>query len=89
MRKSGTYSLEELISDVDGSEAYRFSDETVSSVAGNSWEGAQEVPNPAITWTVEDCDHEDDDLAISLEAYAVLLERARRHCEGCSGTCGR
>jgi hypothetical protein len=89
MRESGNYTLEELVSDIDGSEAYRFSDDTVSELLGDSWSSAQEVPNPAIQWTVDDCDHEDDDLAISLEAYALLVNRGRAHCEGCAGDCGR
>lgn len=88
MRESGRYMLEELISDIDGSEAYRFTADTVSGAAGNSWEGAQDEPNPAIQWTVDDCDHEDDDLAISVEAYALLVSRARTCCEACPG-CNR
>lgn len=88
MREPGNYTLEELTSDIDGSEAYRFSADTVSGLLGDSWESAQEVPNPAIQWTVDDLD-DDDDLSISLEAYASLVNRARTHCPGCDGGCNR
>lgn len=91
MRESGIYGLEDLISDVDGSQAYRPTEHAVTELAAESWEMQGWHPaREEITWVCED-DLEDDDLDICItrEAWAVFYARTRAHCEGCSGECGR
>lgn len=89
MRESGVYGLEELISDVDGSDAYRYSEGAVSGMAAGSWANAQVEPDPGITWVADDLDDDDLDICITREAWAIFYARTRAHCEGCSGECGR
>jgi hypothetical protein len=86
MRDPGTYGLEELISDVDGSEAYRYSDQVVSGLAGGSWAASQVEPDPDIEWVAVDGDDPDTDVAMSLELYRRLLTDAAvgRKYAGCS-----
>jgi hypothetical protein len=36
-----------------------------------------------------DDDPDDLELSITPEALAILVTRARAHCPGCSGECGR
>lgn len=86
MRNSGDYSLEELVSDIDGSHAYRVTD---PDTAG-SWERAQVVPDSDIQWTCEPDDESDDlDFAMTAETLAILVRRGAAHCAGCPGACGR
>ena len=86
MRNSGTYELEELVSDIDGSTAYRIAD---PDTAG-SWERAKRVPSADIQWTCEDDDESDDlEISITATALAILVSRAGSHCPGCPGECGR
>lgn len=88
MREPGVYGLEELISDVDGSEAYRPMAEAVSEWAGGSWEMQGWHPaREEITWVCEeDLDDDDLDIAMTLEAYAHLMGLAQtgRLYTGCS-----
>lgn len=86
MRKPGTYQLEELVSDIDGSTAYRIPD---PDTAG-SWERAQVEPDTGITWVAVDDDGPDDlEIGISPETLAILVNRGRVHCLGCTGECDR
>lgn len=86
MRNSGVYDFEELLSVVDGSNAYRFGAEQVDHAAAES----RNTPDdgPEMTWTVED-DEDDLEFSITPTALASLVNRARAHCPGCPGTCGR
>jgi len=87
MRESGIYSFEELVSDVDGSEAFRWGADSVRTSMAESWDASQES-GPEMAWSVED-DDDDLELSITPRALAVLVTRGRTHCEGCAGTCGR
>lgn len=85
MRNPGTYELQELTSDIDGSTAYRIAD---PDTAG-SWERAQRVPSADIQWSAETDDESDDlELSITATALVILVERAGRHCPSCEG-CAR
>lgn len=89
MREPGNYPLDELISDIDGSTAYRVRPDLANDAMADSWDAALIEPDPGIEWTVDD---EPDDLEISLtvEAYARLVRWAAvgRRYAGCS-TCER
>lgn len=85
MRESGVYPFEELVSDVDGSAAFRWSDDQVNFAAAHS--GDQEE-GPEMVWSVED-DEDDLEMSITPRALAVLVNRGRAHCAGCAGACGR
>lgn len=89
MRESGVYRLEELMSDTDGSLAYRYQDAAVSSAISGSWEAANVDLDPDIEWTCDDLEDDDLEVSMTVEAYARLVSRARRHCEGCSVECSR
>lgn len=86
MRESGVYSFEELVSDVDGSAAFRWSDDQAAYAAAHSGDQAE---GPEMTWSVED-DDDDLELSITPRALAVLMRYARigRHYTGCSN-CAR
>ena len=82
MRNSGDYSLEELVSDIDGSHAYRVTD---PDTAG-SWERAMIEPDTDIQWCAVDDDESDDlEISITAEALAILVARGRAHCPGSTG----
>ena len=51
-----------------------------------SWESATaEIPDD-LEWTCEPDDESDDlEVALTLEAYATLVVRARTHCQCCEG----
>ena len=87
MRDSGVYAFEELLSDVDGSQAFRFGASAVDHAATES-AGMPEETGPGMVWT---CEPDDDDLEFSITpaALASLVNRARTHCVDCAGTCGR
>lgn len=54
-----------------------------------SWEAASVVPDGDLEWTCEPDDGSDDlEVALTLEAYALLVVRARTHCPSCDG-CAR
>jgi hypothetical protein len=92
MRKPGTYDLAELVSDTDGSLAYRMHADDQTEVIAGSWEAAQVDLDPKIEWVMEDDEDQsldDPEISMTVEAYARLVSRARRHCEGCSVECGR
>lgn len=59
----------------------------------SDWDLATYEPACEVEWTTEvedDSDLEDGmDVSMSVPAYASLLVRARAHCPGCSGSCGR
>jgi len=87
MRKPGNYTLEELTSDLDGSVAFQYRDDSVIRAMAGSWEGSDADLDPGIRWSV---DLDDDDLEISItpEGLANLVGRARTCCEACPG-CNR
>lgn len=92
MRKSGDYTLEELTSDIDGSLAYQVPETGQDAAIAGSWEAANADLDEGIEWICEgtdDSDHEDMEVALTVQAYASLVRRARRHCEACSGACER
>lgn len=79
-RESGTYPLEELTSDIDGSQAFRTSAEFQGSAIAGSWDMANAELDESIMWSVEDLDDDDDlDVAISPELLAILWSKARAY----------
>ena len=87
MREGIWQGIETLVSDIDGSEAFRLDDHAVSECAADSGDLAAEE-SPGMVWDVEE-DDDDLEFSITAPALAVLVARGRRHCEGCAGTCGR
>lgn len=80
MRESGTYALEELISDIDGSTAYQYSGDAVDLALSGSWEASQADVDPGIEWVIDDLGEEDDlDIAVSPALLAHLWSKARAY----------
>lgn len=82
--------MEELLGHDDGSLSYRFmaDDQTQSMV--DSGEMAELIPDGNVTWSVEDDAEYDDDIAITPDALAILLSKARRLdalCRRCVDNC--
>lgn len=85
MRNSGNYTLEELVSDIDGSNAYR----VVDPDTAGSWERAQIEPACDLEWVAGPDDDSDDlDIGMTLDAYGALVAKGRTHCPSCEG-CAR
>ena len=81
MRESGTYTLDELTFDIDGSRAYRYPNTVVSSALSGSWEASQEELDPDIQWVMEDeLDAlPDDEIGISPALLAQLWRKAQAY----------
>jgi hypothetical protein len=81
MRESGTYALEELVSDIDGSTAYQYSDAAVNKAISGSWQAAQTEVDPGIEWIVDDLDDGDldTDISVSPALLAYLWSKAREY----------
>lgn len=89
MRKPGTYSLEELTGDIDGTTAYQLAYPERQAALANSWEYAQQS-GADVEWVAEpDDDSDDAEIAMTLDAYALLVSRANTHCACCAGECDR
>lgn len=91
MRESGTYRLEELVSDLDGTYAYQVPADDQAVAIGGSWDMATADVDHVVDWAVDD--HEDgDDLEVSMsvDLYARIMRLAAigREYSGCSG-CAR
>jgi hypothetical protein len=92
MRDPGLYSLEELTSDIDGSVAYQVPEDGRNRAFSGSWDAANADIDAGIRWSCEGEDDAEDDgmeVALTVQAYASLVRRARRHCEACTGCCDR
>lgn len=87
-REPGTYALDELVSDIDGSTAFQVRPDLVNNLVADSWESATGDLDTGIVWTCEP-DDDDLDIAITPDALAALVRRARAHCAGCPGGCDR
>lgn len=88
MREGIWQGFEELTFDRDGSTGYRFNSSAADLAAAESGDLAERETGRAVEWT---CDADSDDLELSItpEALANLVARARTHCPGCDGQCGR
>ena len=79
-RESGTYPLEELVSDIDGTTAFRPTEEFSHSAMAGSWDMANADIDESIMWTCDDLDDDDDlDIAITPDLLAVLWSKARAY----------
>lgn len=58
------------------------------AIEGSNWEVANIEPEFGMEWVAEP-DTDEMEIALTVHAYAALVERARAHCEGCIEGCTR